>query len=273
VLTAVTLALAPRRCARWLGLAPVEVRPTPPAARPWTDALVRRTAGRQRCEGVPIDQVDGTTCGAAVLVVLRAALDGVYRAAVIGSRLEPGRFGAEQLLVHRQSTRWWPRALGTSPWGMAGWLRHSGVVSLRVQLVDAADTTDQAAVLARVDAALAAGWAVPLLVGSLLPRHWCLALPGAPEGGWLVYEPSSASVRRVPPQAVRQRNLRPLLGFDDLQAVLLPAGPAVSGSGGPRRVGRPSPLLQPREDDPGACGGAGAEVRGGGSVAVRRLGG
>jgi len=74
---------------------------------------------------------------------------------------------------------------------------------------------------------------VPFLVGSLVPRHWCLALPGAPESGWLVYEPSSSSVRRVPPQEVRQRNLRPLLGFDDLQAVLLPAGPAVSGASTP----------------------------------------
>ncbi|MDQ3990203.1 MAG: hypothetical protein M3291_13610, partial [Actinomycetota bacterium] len=198
VLTAVTLTLAPRRWARRLGLVPVEPAPTPPVAPPWTDALVRRAAGQQRRDGVPVDQVDGTTCGAAVLVVLRAALDRGYRGTVIAPRLEPGRFGAEQLLVHRQSTRWWPRALGTSPWGMAGWLRRTGVVSLRVRLVDAADDTDLAAVVAEVDAALAAGWAVPLLVGSLVPRHWCLALPGRPEGGWLAYEPSSGSVRQVP---------------------------------------------------------------------------
>jgi len=239
VRTAVTLALAPRRWARRLGLAPVEPCPTPAVAPPWTDALVSRTAGWQRCDGVLVDQVDGTTCGAAVLVVLRAALDGDYRTGVIGARLEPDRFGAEQLLVHRQSTRWWPRALGTSPWGMAGWLRRTGVVSPRVRLVDAADTTDLDTVLAEVDAALAAGWAVPLLVGSLVPRHWCLALPGPPEGGWLAYEPSSGSVRRVPPWAVRQRNLRPLLGFDDLQAVLLPVGPAVSGTDRQRKR-RPS---------------------------------
>lgn len=222
MLTAVTLTLAPRRWARRLGPVPVEPAPTPPVAPPWTDALVRRAAGRQCRDGVPVDQVDGTTCGAAVLVVLRAALDGGYRATVIDPRLEPGRFGAEQLLVHRQSTRWWPRALGTSPWGMAGWLRRSGVVSLRVRLVDAADGTDLAAVVAEVDAALAAGWAVPLLVGSLVPRHWCLALPGLPEGGWLAYEPSSGSVRQVPAATVAERRLKPVLGFGDLQAVLLP---------------------------------------------------
>lgn len=222
MLTAVTLTLAPRRWARRLGLVPVGPGSAPPVGPPWTDALVRRTAGRQRLDGVPVAQVDGTTCGAAVLVVLRVALDGGYRAAVIGPRLEPGRFGAEQLLVHRQSTRWWPRALGTSPWGVAGWLRHTAVVSLRVRLVDAADDTDLAAVVAEVDAALAAGWAVPLLVGSLVPRHWCLALPGPPTGGWLAYEPSSGSVRRVPAAMVAERRLKPVLGFDDLQAVLLP---------------------------------------------------
>ena len=92
-----------------------------------------------------------------MLVVLRAALDGEYRTAVIGSRLEPGRFGAEQLLVHRQSTRWWPRAWARPPWEMAGWLRRTSVVSLRVRLVDAADLADLAAVLTEVDAELAAG--------------------------------------------------------------------------------------------------------------------
>jgi len=221
VLTAVTLALAPRRWVHRWGLAPAERGPAPPAP-PWTDALVHRTAGWQRRADVPVAQVDATTCGAAVLVVLRAALDGGYRAAVTGPRFEPGRFAAAQRLVHRQSTRWWPRALGTSPWGMAGWLRRTGVVSLRVRLVDVSDGADLAAVAAEVDAALAAGWAVPLLVGSLVPRHWCLALPGPSEGGWLAYEPSSGSVRQVPPATVAERRLKPVLGFGDLQAVLLP---------------------------------------------------
>ena len=114
----------------------------------------------------------------------------------------------------------------------------AGVAETRVRLVDAADGADLAAVVVEVDAAVSAGWAVPLLVGSLVPRHWCLVLPGFPSGGWLAYEPSSGSVRRVPAAAVTERRLRPLLGFDDLQAVLLP--PAVSGTGGPRHAGRPT---------------------------------
>jgi len=40
---------------------------------------------------------------------------------------------------------------------MAGWLRRTSVVSLRVRLVDAADLADLAAVLTEVDAELAAG--------------------------------------------------------------------------------------------------------------------
>ena len=185
-----------------------------------------------------VEQVDPTTCGAAVLVVLRAALDRQYRGAVAGPRLEPDRLGAAQLLVHREATRWWPRALGISPWGMKRWLRAAGVAETRLRLVDAADGADLAAAVAEVDAAVAAGWAVPLLVGSRVPRHWCLALPGPASSGWLVYEPSSGTVRRVPVAAVTERRLRPLLGFDDLQAVLLPR--VVSGTGGPRHAGRPT---------------------------------
>jgi hypothetical protein len=236
--TLLTAALAPRRWTRRLGVAPPAGPPSFSTAPGWTDGLVRREPGPQRSDGVLVEQVDAATCGAAVLVVLRAALDARYRRAVAGPRLGADRLGTAQLRVHRESTRWWPRALGTSPWGMARWLRAAGVAETRVRLVDAADGADLAAVVVEVDAAVSAGWAVPLLVGSLVPRHWCLVLPGFPSGGWLAYEPSSGSVRRVPAAAVTERRLRPLLGFDDLQAVLLPR--AVSGTGGPRRAGRPT---------------------------------
>ncbi|MDQ3153270.1 MAG: hypothetical protein M3R63_16660, partial [Actinomycetota bacterium] len=137
--------LAPRRWARRLGgSTPVRVPSftTPPG---WTDCLVHRAPGPQRCDGVLVEQVDPTTCGAAVLVVLRAALDRQYRGAVAGPRLEPDRLGAAQLLVHREATRWWPRALGISPWGMTRWLRAAGVAETRLRLVDAADGADLAA--------------------------------------------------------------------------------------------------------------------------------
>lgn len=224
--TLVTVTLAPRR---WLRrVRPVRASPPePPAAPLWAgaDGLVRAESGPGRRHGVPIRQVDGTTCGAAVLVVLRAAIDTGYRAALLSGpsrRLNPERFGAVQRRVHRESTRFWPQSLGTTPWGMVGWLRRARVARLRVRLVDAADRTDLARAVAEVDAAVEAGWAVPLLVGSLVPRHWCLALPSRTRAGWLVFEPSSATVRTVPAATVRDRRLRPLLGYDDLQVLLLP---------------------------------------------------
>lgn len=224
--TLLTVALAPRRWLNWIRPARA-CPPGSPAAPSWggPDGLVRAEPGPQRRHGILIQQVDDTTCGAVVLVVLRTAIDAGYRAALLtgpSPRLDPNRFGAVQRRVHRESTRFWPQALGTSPWGMVGWLRRARVARLRVRLVDAADRTDLGCAVEEVDAATAAGWAVPLLVGSLVPRHWCLALPSRNAAGWLVFEPSSGTVRTVSAPAVQERRLRPLLGYDDLQALLLP---------------------------------------------------
>jgi hypothetical protein len=90
-----------------------------------------------------------------------------------------------------------------------------------VRLVDDTSAADVAGVLDAVGAALAAGRPVPLLVGSLVPRHYVLAL-GVLGDGWRVYEPSSGENRTVPLGAVRERRLRPVVGFDRLHAVLLP---------------------------------------------------
>lgn len=235
--TLVTAVLTPRRWLRRLRRAlplgkarPLRaVAPRRPAAGiGWAGGLVSARTGTQRRGGVVVDQVDGTTCGSTVLVVLRAAADPAYRAELMtGTGSDGAGFGARldeaQRRTHRESTRYWPRALGTSPWGMAGWLRRRGVLGTRIRLVDAADPGDLSTVVAEVAAALAGGAPVPLLVGGVLPRHWCLALPGDPAVSWLAFEPTSGQVRRVPAAAVLERRLRPLLGFDDLQAVLLPA--------------------------------------------------
>lgn len=188
-----------------------------------TDRLGPQTRG-----GARLDQVDGTTCGSAVLVALAAWADPGEVARLDGpAGAAPGfgaRYDARQRQVHRESTRFWPRALGTTPWGMAGWLRRHlpAAGRYRVRIVDDAEPTDVAAVIGEVGAALAAGRPVPLLVGPLLPRHYCLALSADGAAAWRVYEPTSGEVRVVPVERVGERALAPLLGFDHLQAVLLP---------------------------------------------------
>jgi hypothetical protein len=215
------------------------VRPLTGGIRP----LLSDRIGDQRRGGAVLDQVDGTTCGSAVLVALAAwadpaeldRLDGVPAAsAVVGAKAGivagfGARYDERQRQVHRESTRFWPRALGTTPWGMVGWLRRNVAVAgpYRVRLVDDRSTADLDVVLDAVDLALAAGRPVPLLVGSWLPRHYCLALgrqDGAAGRGreWRVYEPTSGQVRAMDPGLARRRCLRPVLGFDRLHAVLLP---------------------------------------------------
>ena len=179
-----------------------------------------------------LDQVDGTTCGSAVLVAL-AAWAGPeeltrLEASATGQPLVGGGFGARydarQKQVHRQTNRFWPQALGTTPWGAARWLRdHVPAAGRhRVRLVDDTSAADVAELIETVGAALAAGRPVPLLVGAFVPRHYVLAMR-ADDGGWRVYEPTSGQVRLVDLAAVRERRLAPLLGFDRLHAALLPS--------------------------------------------------
>jgi hypothetical protein len=223
-----------------------QVRPLAAGRRP----LLTDRLGEQRRGGVRLDQVDGTTCGSAVLVALAAwadpaetaRLDGDdsngddTAAAVTGSGVAAGaragvaigfgeRFDARQREVHRQSTRFWPQALGTSPWGMVRWLRRHvpGAGPYRVRLVDDVSAADVDDALAQARAALAAGRPVPLLVGALVPRHYVLALGVQGDGRWRVYEPTSGEVRALDLRLVRERRLAPVLGFDRLQALLLPA--------------------------------------------------
>jgi hypothetical protein len=238
--------------ARWIGsrVGRVTRRPLPePVARVRPLAAGKRPLlsdrlGEQRRGGARLDQVDGTTCGSAVLIALAAwadpaemqHLDGAEAATASGSGVAAGaqagvaigfggRYDARQKEVHRQSTRFWPQALGTTPWGMVGWLRRHVPAAgpYRVRLVDDVSAADVDDVLGQAGAVLAAGRPVPLLVGSLVPRHYVLALGVQDDGRWRVYEPTSGQVRALDLRLVRERRLAPILGFDRLQAVLLPA--------------------------------------------------
>lgn len=196
--------------------------------------LLTDAVGEQRHAGVRLDQVDPTTCGSAVLVALSA-----WAGPAELARLEPGgpdpvvggirqgfgaRYDARQVQVHRETNRLWPRALGTTPWGMVAWLRRNApeAAGYRVRLVDDVSGADVDDAVAAVAAALVAGWPVPLLVGALLPRHWCLVLGAATNGHWRVYEPTQGQVKEVDPALVGQRRLGRALGFDRLHAVLVP---------------------------------------------------
>ena len=199
--------------------------------------LLTDRLGEQRRGGARLDQVDGTTCGSAVLVALSAWADPAEMARLAGKGAEVvggatagiaagfgTRWDERQRQVHKESTRYWPQALGTSPWGMVGWLRaHApGAGPYRVRLVDDGSTGDVDAALAAAGSALAAGRPVPLLIGAFVPRHYCLALSRQDDGHWRVYEPSSGQVRSLDLELVRRHALRPVLGFDHLHALLLP---------------------------------------------------
>ena len=192
--------------------------------------LVSDRLGEQRHAGAVLDQVDGTTCGSAVLVALAAwadpaevnRLEAPRGKSLVGAGFG-SRYDARQKQVHGETNRFWPQALGTSPWGAARWLRDHAPAAgrYRVRLVDDASAVDVAQVIDTVGTALA-GRPVPLLVGSFVPRHYVLALC-ADGDGWRVYEPTSGQVRRLDLAAVRERRLAALLGFDRLHAVLLPS--------------------------------------------------
>ncbi len=223
---------AGRPAAEVVGLASL-LASRPPEWAAWRLRLVDDVPGPQFRFGTRIDQVDGTTCGTTALLVLATSADPLLTLALTTPDWDPDgldfstRFDDRQRKVHGQSTRGWPSALGTSPWGMVSWLRRhgAGVGPYRVRLVDDGNPDDVAALIAEASAALDLGDPVPLLIGAGVPRHYVLALgldgDGA-EAGWLVFEPSSGEVRVVPVAAVRAGRLGRLLGFDRLHAALLP---------------------------------------------------
>ncbi|MBN9110258.1 MAG: hypothetical protein J0I34_15925 [Pseudonocardia sp.] len=198
--------------------------------------LLGTEPGDQVRDGVRLDQVDGTTCGSAVLVALSAWASADELARLdpagpdpVGGGIRQGfgaRYDARQKQVHRETNRLWPQALGTTPWAMVRWLGRNAAAAgrYRVRLVDDSSAQDVRPLVAEVAAALTAGRPVPLLVGTAVPRHWCLALGVCDDGGWNAYEPTSGQVRALNPELIGRRALAPVLGFDHLHAVLLPRG-------------------------------------------------
>lgn len=196
------------------------IRAVPPPPTGGRD-LVEPVAGKVRHAGQPVAQCDRVTCGPTTLVALRCRSDPAFAAGLLDNPDFAATFAAAQHRAHREANVVWPRRLGTTPWGMRRWLRRHRAGRYRVHLVNAADARDLGTALDQVAAAVDAGWAVPLLIGSALPRHWVLVLGTGP-AGFLVFDPARGAVRSVPRYALASRALDGRLRYDDLVAVLVP---------------------------------------------------
>lgn len=216
--------------------------------------------------GVPARQVDGTTCGSAVLALLAAAGDPVLalwlRTGTTAGATDPraaragdddpaaaaARWERLQRLVKRRTARRslgpfpWPAGLGTPPWGAARTARYADVRYTH-RVVGGAHGR---VVLDAAVRAAARGVPVPLFTGgdlsgglaAAVPRHVVLLTAVDAHGRCRVYEPSSGTVHRLDAgrlgagatdPAVR----RALGGWPHVVWTLLPARPAAGPTTGP----------------------------------------
>lgn len=166
-------------------------------------------------------QRDGVTCGPSVAVMAGTLISADYRRALQRADAQMW-FEAEQGRVHRAVNTVWPRALGTTPAGMARALSAHGT---RYRWRPARRS------LSDVSAAVTAGWPVAMLIGAAVPRHWVLLIEidrgtndrGTIDRGTLrCYEPSSGHVVGVSFDDIRTGRLNEL-GFPRAFAFVLPA--------------------------------------------------
>jgi hypothetical protein len=166
-----------------------------------------------------VRQRDGVTCGPSVAVMAGALLDADYGANLFSARAEGAQqwFDAEQGRVHRAVNMVWPRALGTTPAGMARAISsRSAARGVRYRWRPARRGDP----LTDVRAALAAGWPVAMLIGAAIPRHWVLFTEIA-DSALRCYEPSAGRLHVVSADAVREARLEGL-GFPRPFAFVLP---------------------------------------------------
>lgn len=166
-----------------------------------------------------VRQRDGVTCGPSVAVMAGALLDADYGAHLFSGRTEGAQqwFDAEQGRVHRAVNMVWPRALGTTPAGMARAITgHSTARGARYRWRPARRGDS----LHDVITALAGGWPVAMLIGAAIPRHWVL-LTEVAGSALRVYEPSSGRLHVVDAAAIRESRLG-ALGFPRPFAFVLP---------------------------------------------------
>ena len=169
-------------------------------------------------------QRDSTTCGPSVAVVAGALVDPAYRAALTDS--PRSWFDDEQLRVHTDVNRVWPRMLGTTPMGIARALTtRTEVRGVKYRWRLFRGRRDR---LTDVLRAVQAGWPVAMLVGRFIPRHWVLIV-GVAGQTLECYEPSSGEVRFASLDAMRCSRLVGL-GFPRPFAFVLPSRIAATRS-------------------------------------------
>lgn len=157
-----------------------------------------------------LPQRDGVTCGPSVAVTAGALLDADY-GAPLRSDGAAQWFHVEQGRVHRAVNTVWPRALGTTPAGMARALSAHGV---RYRWRPAGRS------LSDVVAAVESGRPVAMLIGAVIPRHWVL-LTGVSGSVFRCYEPGSGRLVDVEVADIRSSRLR-TVGFPRPFAFVLP---------------------------------------------------
>ncbi len=166
-----------------------------------------------------VRQRDGVTCGPSVAVMAGALLDREYGSRLFGVRSAAAQqwFDAEQGRVHQAVNMVWPRALGTTPAGMARAITaRSRTRGVRYRWRPAR----RGDALSDVSAALSAGLPVAMLIGAAIPRHWVLFTEG--DGSvFRCYEPSAGHVHAVAVEAIREGRLD-ALGFPRAFAFVLP---------------------------------------------------
>ncbi len=170
-----------------------------------------------RLAGLRLRQRDSTTCGPSVAVVAGALVDPTYQAELTESPRT--WFDDEQLRVHAEVNRVWPRMLGTTPMGIARALTtRSTVRGIRYRWRLFRGRRDR---LIDVRREVKAGWPVAMLVGRFIPRHWVLIVGVAGET-LQCYEPSTGEVRPTDVDAVRHSRLTGL-GYPRPFAFVLPS--------------------------------------------------
>jgi hypothetical protein len=169
-------------------------------------------------------QRDSTTCGPSVAVVAGALVDPDYRTALTES--PRSWFDDEQLRVHTEVNRVWPRMLGTTPMGVARALTtRTQLRGVRYRWRPFRGRRDR---LSDLQYYAKAGWPVAMLVGRFIPRHWVLIV-GVDGQTLQCYEPSSGEIRPADIDAIRRSRLIGL-GYRRPFAFVLPSSMAATRS-------------------------------------------
>jgi len=190
--------------------------------------------------GLRLRQLSDTTCGPTCAIVLRVLLDPAYALwLTTGDHLEPERSGdglpfeqrfrSQQQAVHDAVTRRalgpapWPKALGSPPWALAGFLnRFTGLTGGHFGWVpvDSDNPVHLGRCLAAVLRGVEAGVPVPVYIGRHVDRHVVLAVGARPDAV-VVYDPAAGAIVEVPLSDWAAGQVG-IAGWDHLESVVVP---------------------------------------------------